>query len=242
MIGEVTCVIPARWQSSRFPGKPLALIRGESLISRVYRNAANASGLKDVVVATDDERIFQHCEQNGMRVVYTSEECDSGSARVAEVAQTLESPYLFELQGDQPLVTAEVMDTFLSKCQGEFDRFPAIDVVIPFAECSERDLLSLDVLKVFMDRNQRLLFQTRQPIKTGYRTLGLFLWKRDCLQAFARLPACQIEIHEQSHPLRLYYEGFHVQGVVLPGSDWVEVDREDDIGRVEAILDQQREG
>ena len=217
-------------------GKGLALINGKSLISIVYQNAVTASQVSEVIVATDDERIYKHCTSHGMKVVYTSKECPSGSERVAEVASTLTTPYVFELQGDQPLMIQDVIDDFICQCKDDHNKYPTTDVFIAVAECPEKDTLSRDVLKVFMDRNKRLLFQTRQPVKTGYRTLGLYLWKRDSLVDFAKRPVCSVERQEESHPVRLYFEGFHVQGIILPGTDWVEVDRKHDIKRVETIL------
>ena len=154
---KITCVIPVRYKSSRFMGKALALINGKSLVSIVYENAVNASQVSEVIVATDDERIYKHCAKQGIEVVYTSEECPSGSERVAEVARTITSAYVFELQGDQPLVTPEIIDDFLLKCQSNLNKYASTDVFIAGAECSEKDTISSDVLKVFMDNKLHTL-------------------------------------------------------------------------------------
>tara|TARA_B100000745_G_scaffold290355_1_gene229218 strand:- start:17102 stop:17827 length:726 start_codon:yes stop_codon:yes gene_type:complete len=233
---KFTCIIPARYESLRFQGKPLADISGKSMICRVYDNAVAATHVGAAIVATDDERIFEHCDMQSVSYVRTSDACPNGSERVAEVARELDDEYIFEMQGDQPLVTPEIIDTFVSQAAQLFKENPDIDVVIPFAAATKEQTESPDVLKVVVAANKQLLFQTRQPIQTGYRTLGLYLWKRDALLRFAELPVSKIEEAEASHPIRLYTNNFIVQGVELEGAEWVEVDREHHIQEVEKIL------
>jgi len=233
---KFTCIIPARYESVRFRGKPLANISGKSMICHVYDNACKSSFFDDVIVATDDEKIFEHCSDHNINYVCTSKDCPNGSERVAEVAGNIDAEYIFEMQGDQPLVTKEVIDDFIARSIAELKKNPDIDVVIPYAEVTEDQTNSIDVLKVVVDADNRLIFQTRQPIQTGYRTLGLYLWKKEALLKFASLPVSNIEEVESSHPIRLYMNGFFVQGVELEGVDWVEVDREHQVKEVEEIL------
>lgn len=233
-----TCVIPARYKSSRFPGKILAKIGDESMISIIYKNATQAKMIDKVIVATDDEKIFNHCKENNINVMYTDVNCPNGSERVGEVAEKIDTDFIFEMQGDQPLVTAEIIDNFLATASDLMEKNDQIDVCIPYTDCIEE---SPDILKVVVTSAERLVFQTRQPIKTGYRTLGLYLWKKNTLKRFAELPVSQIEEAESSHPIRLYVNEFLVQGIKIPGDDWIEVDRPQHIQDVEAVLAKRKE-
>ena len=235
---KFTCVIPARAKSSRFPDKPLALINGKPMILWIIENANKSKFIKKAIVATDDSRIFDLVNMAGYEAVYTSPECPNGTERVAEVASRVSDEYIFEMQGDQPLVTADVIDNFITDAVAAIESDSGIDVVIPFAEATEEQTASPDVLKVVVSSNNRLLFQTRHPIKTNFRTLGLYLWKNESLQRFAQLPVSNIEKAEDSHPIRLYVNDFCVKGVKNEDSNWVEVDRPEQIQRVEEIMKQ----
>ena len=237
---KFTCIIPARYKSVRFLGKPLVDISGKSMICRVYDNACESKFFNEVIVATDDEKIFKHCSDHDINYVCTSKDCPNGSERVAEVAAGIDAEYIFEMQGDQPLATKEVINDFITRAIFKLKENSEIDVVIPYAKATKEQENSIDVLKVVVDSNERLLFQTRQPIQTGYRTLGLYLWKKEALLRFAKLPISNIEEVESSHPIRLYMNGFFVQGVELEGVDWVEVDREHQVKEVEKILEKKQ--
>lgn len=235
-VKKATCVIAARYHSSRFEGKPLAPIYGKPMILWVVEHATQASEVRDVVVATDDGRIHDVVTNAGYKAIYTSENCPNGSARVAEVAKNLSDDFVFEMQGDQPLVTPDIIDTFLLCARKQFAQNIAVQVVIPFAQATREQTASPDILKVVVTSTNRLIFQTRQPIATGYRTLGLYLWRRDALDFFAEAPVSDIEKAEDSHPIRLYVNDVFVQGVRIDDSAWVEVDRPEHITQVEKIM------
>ncbi len=238
---KITCVIPVRYSSIRFSGKAFALINGKSMISRVYDNALRASFVDDVIIAAYDQEIEDYCKKNNMKYVRVSEECKNGSEAVADVARGLDSDYIFEMQGDQPLVIPDIIDSFIDSALKIEKKDRTIDVVIPYAECQDECTKSEDILKVVVTVSERLVFQTRQPIKTGFRTLGLYLWNRKSIIKFSELPVSEIEESEKSHPIRLYMNDFYVQGIRVSGSEWVEVDREEHITQVEKILNK-REG
>lgn len=238
MSNKFVCIIPARYKSSRFEGKPLALIHESPMIVWVIKHAKKASKVLSAVVATDDENIYRTVTQDGYQAKLTSPDCDSGSARVAEVAKDMEDDWIFEMQGDQPLVTPDIIDDFLERAEKLILENPNIDVVIPYAPALEEHILSPDVLKVVKTGSDRLVFQTRHPIKTGWRTLGLYLWKNKALQRFTSLPVSDIEKAEDSHPIRLYINDFYVQGLLIDTSNWVEVDREYQIKEVERIMNE----
>lgn len=233
---KFTCVIPARYKSSRFPGKPLTMILDKPMIIWVIEHATQARFVDEVIVATDDDKIEEVATKAGAKVVRTSQDCPNGSARVAEVATKLPDAWVFEMQGDQPLVTPDIIDDFLERAWETVRNNSDIDVVIPYAPTNKEHTNSLDVLKVVKTESDRLIFQTRQPIQTGWRTLGLYLWQKDSLERFASLPVSNIEKGEDSHPIRLYVNDFYVQGLLIDSSNWVEVDREHQIAEVEEIM------
>lgn len=233
---KFTAVIPARYQSSRFPGKPLQVINGKSMISRVWHNANEAQMVDQAIVATDDERIYEHCKAEGCEVMYTSPECNDGSARVAEVAEKLDAPYIFELQGDQPLVTADLMDQYLKEAREAIVDNPEIDIVQPYATATEADINNETVVKVPISVSGRMLLISRQPIPCGYRTLGLYLWKRETLLKFPSMPISDYEKAETCHLLRFYLNDLYVQGVLLDDPDWIEVDLPEHISKVEEVM------
>ncbi len=231
------CVIPARFQSSRFPGKPLAPLHGVPMMGWVTRHATGAARVKEVIVATDHQDIQRAVEEDATpaRAMLTPD-LPSGSDRVAHVAATRSDDWVFEMQGDQPLVTPSVIDAFIDAAVDAIARNPSVEVVIPYAKATEAHTASPDVLKVVVSNSGRLLFQTRQPIQTGWRTLGLYLWRRDALLRFAALPRADIEQAEDSHPIRLYVNDFYVQGIPIDSEDWVEVDRPHHITEVEEVM------
>lgn len=233
---QFTCIIPARYQSSRFPGKSLHEIHAIPMILWVAKHASEADRVSRVIIATDDDRIRAVVEAAGYEVVMTSPDCPNGSARVAEVAAGLKDDWVFEMQGDQPMVTSDVIDDFIIRSWTEVDDNSEVEVVIPFAATTEEQTASPDVLKVVVTASNRLVFQTRHPIESGYRTLGLYLWKSTSLQRFSSLPVSRLEQAEDSHPIRLYINDIYVQGIEIQDTSWVEVDRPAHVDEVEKIM------
>lgn len=236
MSKKITCIIPARYESGRFPGKPLAKIKGKAMIDWVYENAMKAEFTGDVILATDSEEIKKHCEEKGYKVQMTKEH-RNGSERVGEVAEGLDEEWVFEMQVDQPLLQPDQIDDFLKRAWDLVQKNPDIDVVHPFTEATKEQTDSPDVVNAVVSISDRLLFQTRLPIQTGIRTLGLYLWKNESLQRFSALEKAPIEIIEDTHPVRLYINDFWVQGLPFEGKDWIEVDREHQIKEVEDLMD-----
>lgn len=230
------CVIPARYGSTRFRGKALAEIGGKSMVVRVWENANKATMVSRAIVATDDERIYTHCKEAGCDVVYTSKDCNDGSARVAEVAEGIEAPYFFELQGDQPLVGPETIDHFLRQARDAIIKEPTIDIVQPYSRASDEETSSPDVVNVAISNSGKMLLVTRQPIASGYRTLGLYLWKKGTLCSFPSMPITDYERAETCHLVRFFLNDLYVQGIEINDPEWVEVDREEHVREVEDIL------
>lgn len=235
---KLVCIIPSRYKSSRFEGKSLFPILGKPMVQWVAEHAKEASLVSRVIVATDDERIKEVVQSAGQEAVMTPD-CPNGSARVAYVSKDINEEWIFEMQGDQPLVTPGIIDNFIKHSLSAIEKNSAIDVVIPYASVGEMETNSPDILKVVKTEKDRLVFQTRLPIHTGWRTLGLYVWKRSALLRFAELPVSRIERAEDSHPIRLYINDFYVHGLPLEGDTWIEVDRESQVSEVERLM---REG
>ena len=232
---KFTCIIPSRYKSTRFEGKSLALIHGKPMVLWVAEHANKASRISESIVATDDDRIIKVVGDAGYEAVETGD-WPNGSARVAEVAKDIDDEWIFEMQGDQPMVTPEVIDDFITRAWEAVEKNPEIDVVIPYAHATEEHTQSQDVLNVVKTESDRLVFQTRHPVCTGWRTLGLYLWKKEALLKFAELPPSNIEHAEDSHPIRLYINDFYVRGLLIEDTSWVEVDREPQIAEVETLM------
>jgi 3-deoxy-manno-octulosonate cytidylyltransferase (CMP-KDO synthetase) len=229
------CVIPARYASGRFPGKPLCNINGKAMIDHVYENANKAKLVRKAIIATDDQRIYDHCKEKGFEVVMTKEH-PNGSERVNEVVESVNDKYVFEMQGDQPLLLPDMVDDFLRRAKNIVDINPSIDVVHPYSKATKEHTEAKHVVKAVKSVSDRLLFQTRQPIQTGVRTLGLYLWNKDSLKRFSEIEPSEIEVIEDTHPMRLYINDFYVQGLPIDGSDWVEVDLKEQVYQVEEVL------
>lgn len=177
-------VIPARFKSSRFPGKPLADIAGKSLVQRVWIQCTQAVDAEKVIVATDDERILEHCNEFGAKVVMTSESCLTGTDRVAEVVAKQNLDFAVNVQGDEPLVRPDdiikVRDAFVSDAGQS-----VINAMAPIHSPDEFN--SLAVPKVVFDMHNHLLYMSRAPIPGNKEQTLNIAWKQVCIYAFSQI-------------------------------------------------------
>ncbi|MFM7901278.1 MAG: 3-deoxy-manno-octulosonate cytidylyltransferase, partial [Bacteroidota bacterium] len=159
---KILGVIPARYASTRFPGKPLAIINGVSMIERVYKQATLANSLSDVVVATDDSRIFDHVHQFGGKVVMTSANHPSGTDRCAEVVQKMSGDLdaVINIQGDEPYIHPEQIDLVASCFLLEECNIATLVKLID----SESDLQNINIPKVVVGADGWALYFSRRPI------------------------------------------------------------------------------
>ncbi|MBI3996898.1 MAG: 3-deoxy-manno-octulosonate cytidylyltransferase, partial [Candidatus Omnitrophica bacterium] len=158
---NVLVVIPARYGSVRFPGKPLALMHGKPMIQHVYEQAAKASRADEVVVATDDQRILEAIERIGGKAVMTSASARSGTDRVAEVARTRNAQVIINVQGDEPLIQPDMIDQ-LAECLTQHAAVPMASLMTKLRR--EEDLNNPNVVKVVVDRDGFALYFSRTPI------------------------------------------------------------------------------
>lgn len=215
---QVIAVIPARYASTRLPGKPLAMIRGRSLLERVYRRAAAARGLDRLVVATDDRRIVDHVRQFGGEVVLTSPECPSGTDRLAEAAHQLgQADVWLNIQGDEPFILPTQIENLISAFQTENP--PDIATLIKQVS-TEAEFLSPSEAKVVCDRSGNALYFSRSPIPhlpawnpqaRLYKHIGLYAFSRSALEYIENLAPSPLEQLERLEQLRWLENGLRIR-------------------------------
>ncbi|TEU07358.1 MAG: 3-deoxy-manno-octulosonate cytidylyltransferase [Candidatus Aminicenantes bacterium] len=231
-----TGIIPARYHSVRFPGKPLALINGKSMIQRVYEAACTAKNLESVVVATDDERILQAAQNFGAEVRMTSPSHRSGTDRVAEVALETQSPIIINIQGDEPLIQGEAIDELVEALQDE-------DIPMATLAAKEDDMNLLDdsnVVKVVFDEKSFALNFSRFPLSFPaseyfWRHIGIYGYQKDFLLKFCRIPPSRREKTEKLEQLRALENGYRIK-IVESSHSPLSVDTPEDIIRIENLL------
>ncbi len=236
--------IPARYQSSRFPGKPLALIAGQPMIQRVYDRASGCAGLSGVFVATDDERILQCVQGFGGQAVMTSGRHRSGTDRICEAAEKAGIPpedLIVNIQGDQPIFEPAVVGRLLEPLLAD----PEIPMTTLKCEIREENSLqNPNHVKVVTDRQGLALYFSRSPIphcrEDGrrpryYKHLGFYGFRMEFLRRFTSLPEGVAEAAEKLEQLRALEHGYRIR-VVETEFDSIEVDVPEDVPRVEARL------
>ena len=247
---KIIGVIPARYRSSRFPGKPLADICGRPMIWWVYRQAKKVEQLDAVYVATDDERIQAACESYGIPVVMTSPDHPTGSDRVAEVAAKVEGDLFINIQGDEPLMPAEAVNQTAALLA---DRPECAVATAAHTLTSIEDFFSPNVVKVELDNRGNALTFSRAPIPwprdafrkdqtklpEGFRPLhhlGLYAYRVGFLKKFPTLAPAPIEEAESLEQLRALWNGEKIAVLVLHQALPAGVDTEEDLERVRAVF------
>lgn len=217
---SVTVVIPARYGSSRFPGKPLVLLNGKPMIQHVYESAVACRAVTDVLVATDDERIKQAVERFGGRVVFVQGSYRTGTDRVAAVARMFAGEYFLDLQGDEiplsPDLLTDLVDPFIASgvAMGTLKR--RID--------NKPELHNPAVVKVVTDARGDALYFSRSPIPfvrddpgqqvvggLHYIHLGLYMYSKETLLRLAGLPTSRLEDAEKLEQLRALDNGIRIR-------------------------------
>lgn len=245
-MAEVVGVIPARYESKRLPGKPLVLIQGRPMIQHVYQRAAQAGTLERLVVATDDPRIQKAIAQFGGEVLMTSREHPSGTDRVAEAARQLrltDDAIVVNIQGDEPLLRAEMIDSLVQSLQGNSD---VAMTTLAYPDTDKNDLTDPGVVKVVLDVRGRALYFSRSPLPAFrhrsspppyYKHLGFYGYRNGFLQEFTKLSPGVLEKLEKLEQLRALEHGFSISVVVSP-FDSISVDTPEDLARVRKIMEQ----
>lgn len=241
---NITAVIPSRFGSSRFAGKPLEPIAGKPMIQRVYELAKKAESIAEVIVATDDRRIMEAVEKFGGKAVMTSPENRSGSDRVAETAEHFglqPDNILVNIQGDQPIFNPRCLDELVKP----FSSDPALDMsTLAFKIVNPREITDPKDVKVAFDNKGYALYFSRSAIPCGYndsvkydtyKHLGFYAYKKGFLDVYRSLPQGRLERIEKLEQLRVLEHGYKIR-VVVTEYDSPEVDLPEDIERIERIL------
>jgi 3-deoxy-manno-octulosonate cytidylyltransferase (CMP-KDO synthetase) len=239
---RIAAIIPARYASTRFPGKPLYPILGQTMIERVYRRVSLVSSLDRIIVATDDDRIFQAVESFGGEAVMTRPDHPTGTDRLAEVAAGLEVDLIVNIQGDEPLIHPRMIEAAITPLM-EDARIPM--GTLKTAIDNWQEFQDPNVVKVVTDREGFALYFSRSPVphcrdkgplpEEAFKHIGLYVYRRDFLLKFAALPPTRLESLEKLEQLRVLEHGYRIR-VVETDLISIGVDVPEDIARVESRL------
>ena len=242
MSQKTVAVIPARYGSTRFPGKPLALIAGRPMIQWCYENTSRCKELSDVLVATDDARIVDAVKAFGGRAVMTSPNHPTGTDRIAEAAGFVpDADLILNVQGDEPLMSPEVLSELIQKMRQS--RAEMGTVAVPFS-CTDRDPQDPNAVKVVLDASGNALYFSRSLIPyprqggTPVAPLlhwGLYAYRRDFLYSFVKWPKGRLEECEKLEQLRALENGAKIS-VIVTDRQSAGVDVPEDIAHVEKLI------
>lgn len=230
-IKKTICIIPARYASTRFPGKPLVDIAGKSMIQRVYQQAKRVPDFSAVYVATDDVRIFEHVESFGGQAVMTLDIHQSGTDRCAEVLQILadeEIGFVVNIQGDEPFISPEqiqqLIDIIKDETVEDISQSPPL-ATLAKQITNTQELFNDNVVKVVFDKKFKALYFSRNPIpfvrgkereewmkeNSFFKHIGLYAYRADVLNTIAKLPSGKLEVAESLEQLRWLENGYAIQ-------------------------------
>jgi len=249
-------IIPARYASTRFQGKPLALLQGKRMIQWTYESAQKATTIDTVMVATDDERIFTVVKGFGGQAVMTSPTHRSGTDRLAEAARNVDCDIIVNVQGDEPLIRPEQIDQLVEGLRDD----PKADMATLMTKIRDREeLVSPHVVKVVTDQDGFALYFSRSPlpylreewhdftsIKNNhiqdtcfFKHIGIYGYRRPFLLTFSSLQPTPLEKREELEQLRALEYGYRIK-VMVTEYDSQHVDTEEDLKKVEEILKKER--
>lgn len=235
-------IIPARYGSSRFPGKPLALINGRPMVQIVYEKVKSSKLLDRVIIATDDIRIFNTAISFGGDVIMTSKKHSSGTDRIVEVLQKLDCIFdiVLNIQGDEPMICSEMIERLI---EGLND--PRIMVSTLKKEILEKELIiNPDIAKVITDFNNDAIYFSRLPIPYDrdelnqikyYKHIGMYGYRSEFFNFYKTFPLANLEEAEQLEQLRILYYGYKIK-VLEVYSESIGVDRPEHLSLVEKYL------
>lgn len=241
-------IIPARYASTRFPGKPLAMLGGKPIIQRVYEQVSKTLG--EVYIATDDERIFDAVEGFGGKAVMTSSNHKSGTDRIKEAAETIgtDADVIINVQGDEPFILPEQIETVCKCFDDESTQIATLGK--PFDEEQGFEMLqNPNSPKIVIDNNSRAMYFSRSIIPfirgkeegewlTLYpflKHIGLYAYRREVLQEITALPQSSLEIAESLEQLRWLQNGYKIK-VGITNAETIGIDTPDDLKRAEEFL------
>lgn len=248
---KISCIgiIPARFDSQRLPGKPLVSIAGKPMIEQVYRRVKKAKSLDDVIVATDDKRIYQAVKKFGGEVFLTPKNIKSGSDRVAFVAKKINCDIVVNIQGDEPTIKPQMIDQLVESLKKE----PQIPVATLVRKIENKENLgNPNVVKVVKTKENMALYFSRycipyvssengsgkydkSKLKNYFEHIGIYAYRKNFLLKFTRMPPSPLERAEKLEQLRVLENGYKIK-LVETKFKTHPVDNKSDIKIVEKIL------
>jgi len=236
---KVVLIIPARYQSSRLPGKPLINICGQSMIKRTYDRCTLALESENIFVATDDDRIINHCKDHHINVLKTSSACKTGTDRVYEASKQIKADIYINVQGDEPIINPEDIKTVIQASKDNPDK-----IINAMSPINEVDFNNPTIPKIVTRLDGRLLYASRSGIPATKELSFVKANKQVCIYAFPRISLIDfvsvndktpLEDLEDIEILRFLELGYEVQMVKVSNTS-LAVDVPDDIQRVEEII------
>lgn len=238
---KIIAVIPARYGSTRFPGKPLELLKGRPLLQWVIEGAAKSKLIQQVYVATDDERIADLARQLKTDVVMTSPDCATGTDRIFEATRNIDYDVVLNIQGDEPLIDCDYIDPLAQA----FLNNPHLDMATLAHPLALEDLANQNAVKVITNTHDEAIYFSRFPIpysreaagesSVALKHIGLYGYQKSFLQKFCTSPQALIEKHESLEQLRALYLGAKIK-VLRVAKPTYGVDTPEDLQKLEALL------
>ncbi len=245
---KIVAFIPARFASTRFEGKPLAPILGKPMIRHVYEGVSQSKTLSEIIIATEDERIYNEAKSFGAKVVMTSASHLSGTDRIIEASKDIEADIILNIQGDEPLVNIEIINALATPFK-EDKSVLYTSVKTPIY--SYEEFIDPNNVKVVVNKDDFGLYFSRSPIPFdrnynpeefkdkkilfGYKHLGFYGYRKDFLLTFEKLPQSYLEKKEMLEQLRAIENGYKIKVVTVSFST-IPVDVPSDIKKVENYL------
>ncbi|MEX2437631.1 MAG: 3-deoxy-manno-octulosonate cytidylyltransferase [Candidatus Babeliales bacterium] len=233
-------IIPARYHSTRLPGKPLVLIDGVSMIERTWRQCRKAVPNEMVVIATDDQRIIEHCNTFGAQAVMTPDTCETGTDRIAALLNRFDVDYFINVQGDEPLMNPDDLNLIINETlKGNYD---VINGYAPISK--EEEFRSFSVPKVIFNSKKMLMYMSRGAIPVTKANKFIESWRQICIYSFSRKALeifksfkkkTPIERIEDIEILRFLELNIPVK-MLLMSDNSIAVDHPEDVEKVAAIL------
>lgn len=240
---KIIGIIPARYASTRFPGKPLVEIKGKTMIQRVYEQAKLCKSFSEVMVATDDERIFNHVKEFGGKVVMTASHHPSGTDRCAEVLEKLDEQYdaVVNVQGDEPFIQPEQLEQLIDCFKNPKTQIATLVKKIDTTD----DLLNINLPKVIFNKEMKALYFSRLPIPGQksvdteqwvnnhqyYRHIGLYGYRAQTLKEITKLAPSTLENIESLEQLRWLEAGYTIT-VSITEFDSIGIDTPNDLNKI----------
>jgi 3-deoxy-manno-octulosonate cytidylyltransferase (CMP-KDO synthetase) len=236
---RVVVIIPARYGSTRFEGKPLAIIDGRPMIQHVYQRSKEAEFVDDVIVATDDARVMNAVMEFNGKVMMTSPRHKCGTDRIAEIAERIDAEIIVNVQGDEPLISPRAIDEVVAPLKAE-KNLKMCTLMKKITD--QKELHDPDVVKVVTDRQGYALYFSRSMIPyprdaeygDAYKHIGVYVYRKDFLLQFSKMEQTPLERCESLEQLRALENGIRIK-VIETGYDSISVDRPGDLEEIKKL-------